>query len=96
MSECLRRPSPISGRAVAVAPRSAVPVVRQADTYLRSGDLVEAQERFEAALNLDPTNGEALLGLARAYSLAGGGTSAVEFGKAEARLKEISALVAAK
>ena len=42
------------GRAVAVAPRSAVPVVRQADSYLRSGDLTEAQERFEAALNLDP------------------------------------------
>ncbi len=76
------------GRAVAVAPRSAVPVVRQADSYLRSGDLTDAQERFEAALNLDPTNADALLGLARAYSLAGGGTGAVEFRKAEARLKE--------
>ncbi|MCB0253809.1 MAG: tetratricopeptide repeat protein, partial [Anaerolineae bacterium] len=75
-------------RAVAVAPRSAVPVVRQADTYLRSGDLTAAQERFEAALSLDPTNADGLLGLARAYSLAGGGTGAVEFRKAEARLKE--------
>ena len=75
-------------RAVAVAPRSAVPVVRQADTYLRSGDLTAAQERFEAALNLDPTNADGLLGLAHAYALAGGGTGAVEFRKAEARLKE--------
>ena len=75
-------------RAVAVAPRSPVPVARQAATYLLSGDLTGAQERFEAALNLDPTNADALLGLAQAYAQAGGGTSAVEFRKAESRLKE--------
>ena len=75
-------------RAAVVAPRLATPLERQADTHLRAGQFAAAQQAFEDALALDPTSTDALLGLARAYSLAGEGTGAVEFRKAEARLRE--------
>ncbi len=71
---------------------STAPLNRIGDLYLRLGEPDKALTSFEAALALAPDDADALLGLARAYALRGGGVDQADFANAEARLKRAGQL----
>jgi tetratricopeptide (TPR) repeat protein len=71
---------------------STAPLNRKGDLYLRLGRPDQALAAFEAALSLAADDADALLGLARAYALRGGGVDQADFANAEARLKRAAQL----
>ena len=72
---------------------STVPLTRRGDLYLRLNDPDRALEAFEQALALARNDADALLGLAQAYALRGGGVDQADFANAETRLKRAAQLV---
>ncbi len=71
---------------------STAPLNRMGDLYLRLEQPDKALAAFEAALALAQDDADALLGLARAYALRGGGVDQADFANAEARLKRAAQL----
>jgi tetratricopeptide (TPR) repeat protein len=71
---------------------SITPLTRQGDLYLRLGQPDQALQAYEEALALAPGDADALLGLAQAYALRGGGVDQADFANAEARLKRAAQL----
>jgi tetratricopeptide (TPR) repeat protein len=72
---------------------STAPLNRTGNLYLRLGQADQALAAFEAALALTPDDADALLGLAGAYALRGGGVDQADFANAEARLKRAAQLM---
>ncbi|MEI2692442.1 MAG: tetratricopeptide repeat protein [Anaerolineae bacterium] len=72
---------------------STTPLNRAGNLYLRLGQADQALTTFEAALALASDDADALLGLAGAYALRGGGIDQADFANAEARLKRAAQLL---
>ena len=82
-------------RAAAVSGSSPAPYTHKGDLYLRLetvpegvDQLDQAEAAFEAALEISPTDADALDGLARTYSARGAGADAADFARAERRFKQ--------
>ncbi|HSN74021.1 MAG TPA: tetratricopeptide repeat protein [Anaerolineae bacterium] len=71
---------------------STAPLTRQGDLYLRLGQPDQALQAYEQALALAPGDADALLGLAQAYALRGGGVDQADFANAETRLRRAAQL----
>ena len=71
---------------------STTPLTRRGDLYLRLGQADQALQAYEEALALAPGDADALLGLAQAYALRGGGVSQADFANAETRIKRAAQL----
>lgn len=71
---------------------STTPLTRQGDLYLRLGQADRALDAYEAALALAPGDADALLGLAQAYALRGGGVDQADFANAETRIRRAAQL----
>ncbi len=72
---------------------STAPLTRQGDLYLRLNQPDRALEAYEQALALSPNDADALLGLAQAYALRGGGVDRADFANAETRLRRAAQLL---
>ncbi len=66
--------------------------VRRGDLLLALGRADDALTAYEAALAVSPDNGDALIGLAQAYALRGGGRDEDDFANAETRLRRAAQL----
>jgi tetratricopeptide (TPR) repeat protein len=71
---------------------SITPLTRQGDLYLSLSQPDQALEAYEQALALAPGDADALLGLAQAYALRGGGVDQTDFANAETRLRRAAQL----